>query len=161
MNRRLVLLSSLTAVSLAAAGPLSLLPARAGEPQSANVPAAMRKLWEDHITYTRNYIISALAGLQDTDEVAKRLLQNQDEIGDAVKPYYGDAAGKKLAALLKDHINIATKVVEAAKSGSKDKLSAAQDKWSANADDIAVFLARPIRTGPRRISATCCTSIWN
>ncbi|MDX8540561.1 hypothetical protein RFM23_23335 [Mesorhizobium abyssinicae] len=150
MNRRLVLLSSLTAVSLAAAGPLSLLPARAGEPQSANVRAAMRKLWEDHITYTRNYIISALAGLQDTDEVAKRLLQNQDEIGDAVKPYYGDAAGKKLAALLKDHINIATKVVEAAKSGSKDKLSAAQDKWSANADDIAVFLGKANPNWPEK-----------
>ncbi|WP_210235132.1 MULTISPECIES: hypothetical protein [unclassified Mesorhizobium] len=150
MNRRLVLLSSLTAVSLAVAGPLSLLPARAGEPQSANVRAAMRKLWEDHITYTRNYIISALAGLQDTDEVAKRLLQNQDEIGDAVKPYYGDAAGKKLAALLKDHIKIATEVVEAAKSGSKDKLSAAQDKWSANADDIAVFLGKANPNWPEK-----------
>ncbi|RWA61083.1 MAG: acetylglutamate kinase [Mesorhizobium sp.] len=110
----------------------------------------MRKLWEDHITYTRNYIISALAGLQDTDEVAKRLLRNQDEIGDAVKPYYGDAAGKKLAALLKDHIKIATEVVEAAKSGSKDKLSAAQDKWSANADDIAVFLGKANPNWPEK-----------
>ncbi|WP_210213753.1 acetylglutamate kinase [Mesorhizobium sp. M4A.F.Ca.ET.022.05.2.1] len=151
MNRRLVLLSSLSAVSLAAAGSLSLLPARAGEPQSAtDVRAAMRKLWEDHITYTRNYIISALADLQDTDEVAKRLLQNQDDIGDAVKPYYGDAAGQKLAALLKDHIKIATEVVKAAKSGSKDKLSAAQEKWTGNADDIAVFLGKANPNWPEK-----------
>ncbi|RWC45929.1 MAG: acetylglutamate kinase [Mesorhizobium sp.] len=102
----------------------------------------MRKLWEDHITYTRNYIISALAGLPDSDDVAKRLLQNQDDIGDAVKPYYGDAAGQKLAILLKDHIKIATDVVKAAKSGSKNKLAAAQKKWTGNADDIAMFLSK-------------------
>ncbi|RWC27536.1 MAG: acetylglutamate kinase [Mesorhizobium sp.] len=102
----------------------------------------MRKLWEDHITYTRNYIISALAGLPDSNDVAKRLLQNQDDIGDAVKPYYGDAAGQKLAILLKDHIKIATDVVKAAKSGSKNKLAAAQKKWTGNADDIAMFLSK-------------------
>ncbi|RWC59177.1 MAG: acetylglutamate kinase [Mesorhizobium sp.] len=102
----------------------------------------MRKLWEDHITYTRNYIISALAGLPDSDDVAKRLLQNQDDIGDAVKPYYGDAAGQKLAILLKDHIKIATDVVKAAKSGRKNKLAAAQKKWTGNADDIAMFLSK-------------------
>jgi len=54
----------------------------------------MRKLWEDHITYTRNYIISALADLLDVDAVAKRLLRNQNDIGDAIAPYYGPAAGK-------------------------------------------------------------------
>ncbi|RWJ98133.1 MAG: acetylglutamate kinase [Mesorhizobium sp.] len=102
----------------------------------------MRKLWEDHITYTRNYIISALAGLRDADGVASRLLKNQDDIGVAVSPYYGEAAGQKLASLLKDHIKIATEVVKAAKSGSKDKLAAAQKKWSGNADDIAMFLAK-------------------
>jgi len=47
----------------------------------------MRKLWEDHIVYTRNYIISALAGLGDADAVAQRLLKNQDDIGDAIKPF--------------------------------------------------------------------------
>jgi hypothetical protein len=102
---------------------------------------AMRKLWEEHITYTRNYIISALAGLPDSDAVAKRLLQNQDEIGDAIKPYYGGAAGEKLSALLRDHITIATEVVTAAKGGNKAQLDAAQKKWSANGKDIAAFLS--------------------
>ncbi len=100
----------------------------------------MRKLWEDHITYTRNYIVSALADLPDTDAVAGRLLKNQDEIGAAIVPYYGADVGKKLTALLRDHIVIATEVVKAAKANSKD-LSAAQAKWSANGRDIAAFLS--------------------
>ena len=101
----------------------------------------MRKLWEDHITYTRNYIISALAELPDTDAVAKRLLRNQDDIGDAIKPYYGAEAAEKLASLLREHILIATAVVKAAKTGTKDELAAAQKKWSSNGRDIAAFLS--------------------
>jgi len=101
----------------------------------------MRKLWEDHITWTRNYIVSALAGLDDVNAVAGRLLKNQDDIGDAIKPYYGEDAGKKLASLLRDHILIATEVVSAAKSGKSDDLTKAQAKWTANADDIAAFLS--------------------
>ena len=76
----------------------------------------MRKLWEDHITYTRNYIISALADLPDKDAVAGRLLRNQDDIGAAVATYYGADAGKKLAGLLRDHIMVATEVVAAARN---------------------------------------------
>ncbi len=102
---------------------------------------AMRKLWEEHITYTRNYIISALADLPDGDAVAKRLLKNQDDIGNAIKPYYGDDAGKKLTSLLKDHITIATEVVKAAKAGDSIALAATQKKWSANGKDIAAFLS--------------------
>jgi hypothetical protein len=102
---------------------------------------AMRKLWEDHITYTRNYIISAVADLPDQEAVANRLMANQDEIGAAIKPYYGDEAGNKLAGLLRDHITIATEVVAAAKSGDKAKLDAAQAKWTANGKDIAAFLS--------------------
>ena len=101
----------------------------------------MRKLWEDHIIYTRNYIISALAGLEDTGKIAERLLRNQDDIGDAIKPVYGDAAGGKLASLLRDHIMVATEVVKAAKMGNKEELAKANKKWEANADDIATFLS--------------------
>lgn len=108
---------------------------------AVDVKMAMRKLWEEHITYTRNYIISALAGLPDNDAIAQRLLSNQDDIGNAIKPYYGEAAGKKLSALLRDHIIIATEVVKAAKSGDKTQLSGAQNKWSANGKEIAAFLS--------------------
>src|SRR5262245_45285414 len=108
---------------------------------SVDLRTAMRQLWEDHISYTRNYIISALADLPDTDAVGKRLLKNQDDIGDAIKPYYGAEAGKKLSGLLRDHILIAVEVVKAAKAGNNDELTAAQNKWSANGKDIASFLS--------------------
>ena len=101
----------------------------------------MGKLWEDHIVYTRNYIISTLAGLDDSSAVAKRLLQNQDDIGDAIKPYYGDGAGRNLTILLRNHIVIATDVVAAAKSGKSEELANADKRWHANADEIAAFLS--------------------
>lgn len=102
---------------------------------------SMRKLWEEHLTYTRNYIISALGDLGDVDAVTQRLMRNQDDIGNSVKGYYGSDAGDKLARLLKQHVQIATEVVKAAKSDRREPLSDALDKWSANARDIAAFLA--------------------
>ena len=102
---------------------------------------AMRKLWTDHVIYTREYIISSLAGLPNAGATAERLLRNQDDIGNAIKPYYGEAAGKKLTELLKSHIMIATEVVAAAKANDKEALAKAQGKWAANSDEIAVFLA--------------------
>jgi len=110
---------------------------------------AMRMLWEDHITYTRNYIISALAGLEDAQAIAGRLLRNQDDIGNAIKPIYGDQAGAKLTALLRDHILIAVDVVKAAKAGMAADLDAASKKWTANADEIAAFLSGANPNWPR------------
>lgn len=102
--------------------------------------ADMRMLWEEHLVYTRNYIISALAGLEDADAVAGRLLKNQDDIGNAIKPFYGEEAGKKLSTLLREHIMIAADVVKAAKVGNEADLTKAQAKWTANADEISAFL---------------------
>ncbi len=102
---------------------------------------AMRQLWEEHIVYTRNFIISALGGLEDTDKIAERLLRNQDDIGNAIKPIYGEEAGKKLSALLREHILIAADIVKAAKTGDNDGVTKGQKRWTENADEIAVFLS--------------------
>jgi len=102
---------------------------------------AMRKLWEDHITWTRVFIISALADLPDKAAATERLLQNQVDLGNAIKPYYGDAAGDKLTALMKEHITTAAEVVAAAKANDKAKLDDANKRWGANADQIADFLS--------------------
>lgn len=101
----------------------------------------MRALWIDHVTWTRIYLMSAIAGLPDTNAASARLLQNQVEIGDAIKPFYGDAAGDALAALLHDHITIAAEAVTAAKGGDTAGLDDAKARWTANADQIATFLA--------------------
>jgi len=101
----------------------------------------MRRLWEEHITWTRVFIISAAGDLQDKSAATNRLLQNQVDIGNAIKPYYGDAAGDKLTALLKEHITTAADVVAAAKANDKSKLDDANKRWLANADQIADFLS--------------------
>lgn len=100
----------------------------------------MRKLWEDHITWTRLYIISVAADLPDKEATTQRLLQNQVDIGNAIKPFYGDAAGEQLTALLKDHILGAAELLDAAKANDTARVEAAKAKWSANADEIAAFL---------------------
>jgi hypothetical protein len=100
----------------------------------------MRKLWEDHVTWTRLAIISLEAGTPDTDATVARLLRNQTDLGNAIKPYYGNAAGKALTAELRTHILIAADLIAAAKAGDQAKLADAQARWTANADQIAATL---------------------
>ena len=100
----------------------------------------MRKLWEDHITWTRLAIISLEGGTPDTDATVTRLLRNQSDIGDAIKPFYGEAAGNQLTQLLREHILIAADIIAAAKAGDSANLADAQQKWIANADEIAALL---------------------
>ncbi len=101
----------------------------------------MRKLWEDHITWTRQWIVSFAANLPDQGEAAGRLMRNQEDIGNAIKPFYGDEAGTKLTGLLKEHINGAVELVKAAKAGDATKIEVAKKKWYDNGDQIAAFLS--------------------
>jgi hypothetical protein len=102
---------------------------------------AMRKLWEDHIIWTRQVIVSEVSGLSDLKFAIERLMQNQVDIGNAVKPFYSDAGGDKLISLLKQHISGAYQVLIAAKAGDSGKLDIASKAWYKNADDIAMFLS--------------------
>jgi len=100
----------------------------------------MRKLWEDHITWTRLAIISLGSGTPDTSATVARLLRNQVDIGTAIKPYYGKAAGNELTHQLRAHILIAADLIAAAKAGDAAKLADAQARWVKNADQIAAVL---------------------
>ena len=101
----------------------------------------MRRLWEDHITWTRLAIISLTTDSPDTEATVGRLLKNQTDIGNAVKPFYGRKAGDELTNQLHRHILIAAEVIAAAKAGDSGKLADAQARWAKNGDDIAAVLA--------------------
>ena len=107
-----------------------------------DLKTGMNKLWEDHITWTRNVIFCLVDDLQGTDQAVSRLMKNQEDIGNAIKSYYGEEAGNKLTSLLKPHITIAAEVIKAARANNKPALDDANKRWVANADEISEFLCK-------------------
>jgi hypothetical protein len=110
--------------------------------KAVELRADMRKLWEDHVMWTRLAIIALEGNAPNANATVTRLLRNQVDIGNAVKPFYGKAAGNALTAQLKEHILIAAEVIAAAKAGDQAKLASAQKRWQRNADGIAAFLSK-------------------
>ena len=109
-------------------------------PKAVRFHDAMRALWEIHGTYTERAIVDAVSGNPDTNSVVARLLQNQVDIGSAVKRYYGNAGGAALTKLLKKHINTAVATVLAAKSGNAAATQKAKAAFYANGNQVASFL---------------------
>ena len=105
------------------------------------VRLALRKLWSDHVIWTRSYIVAAVADAPEAGAAAERLLKNQEDIGAAVAGYYGQAAGDGLTGLLKEHIMIAVDLVAAAKSDDEAAFANHDARWTANIREIARFLA--------------------
>jgi hypothetical protein len=109
----------------------------------------MRKLWTDHVVWTRDYIVAAVGDQPDAQAAAARLLKNQEDIGLAIAGYYGKAAGDALTTLLKEHITIAVDLIKAATGGDKAVQQQADAKWKKNAADIADFLSKANPNWPR------------
>lgn len=121
--------------------------------------SSMRKLWENNIAFTRNFIVNTVADWNDNEKVMEKLIKNQDDIGNIIKPFYGEEAGKKLSFLLRNHILIAAQVINTNKiqSKSNSRLIAGMiptsdliavnyageknmKKWYANVDEIVSLL---------------------
>lgn len=117
--------------------------------KAAELKQDMRKLWTDHVVWTRDYIVAAIADQPDAQAAATRLMKNQDDIGHAVAAYYGAEAGQMLTMLLKDHISIAVDLVKAAKADDKAAQQQADTKWHQNATQIADFLSKANPNWPR------------
>jgi hypothetical protein len=123
-------------------------------PAAVSLKQDMRKLWTDHVVWTRDYVVAALADAPDAEASAARLMKNQEEIGAAIGGFYGAAAGAEATRLLKEHISIAVDVVKAAKAGDKPALDAANGRWQQNGDAIADFLAKANPNLPRATVAS-------
>ena len=109
--------------------------------EGASLQMALRSLWADHVIWTRDYVVAAVADAPDAEAAATRLLKNQEDIGNAVAFVYGETAGQALTDLLKQHIMIAVDLIEAAKSGNDASFEQNDRKWTENAEEIADLLS--------------------
>ena len=116
----------------------------------------MRALWEDHIVWTRMAIVDFAADQPSFPQTAQRLVRNQTDIGNAIKPYYGKAAGDALTTLLKEHISVAVDLLTAARAGDAARVQAATAAWYDNSDRIAAFLSK---ANPRSWKASTMKSM--
>ena len=137
-----LLLTLLTATPALAHDHPMPVAAKANTPTAVTFRNDMRRVWEDHIVWTRNVILSFAHELPDKSVVVGRLLKNQDDIAALFRPYYGAQNATELAALLREHITIAAEILTAAKAGDTAGVGAAVARWQANADQISAFLAQ-------------------
>lgn len=100
-----------------------------------------RKLWYEHVFWTRMFIISTVSELKDLQLVTQRLLQNPVDFEKVLNKFYGPAKSKRFENLLKEHLLIAADLVNAAKAGNTQLVNSTRIKWYKNADEIAEFLS--------------------
>jgi hypothetical protein len=106
-----------------------------------NLMNGLRKLWEEHVVWTRLFIISALAELPDLEATTKRLLRNPSDFADVLRVYYGRQKADQFHSLLEEHLKIGASVVESAKRQDAKAMEQYSKLWYSNADRIAAFLA--------------------
>lgn len=109
--------------------------------EEVKLKVTMRKLWEDHAIWTRQFIVDLLANLPSIDKTTERLLKNQDAIGNCIKPFFGDTAGDTLTSLLKGHITITADLLKTIKVGDVTRSTTLETDAVTNAENIATFFA--------------------
>lgn len=110
-------------------------------PQQIRLMNRIRQLWGQHVYWTRFFIISTAADLDDLESVTGRLLQNPKDFAELLTPFFGTRAAGRFEELFTKHLLIAADLVNAAKSGEAGKVNTARDEWYKNADEIAEFLS--------------------
>ena len=99
-----------------------------------------RKLWVSNAIWMREYIVNTIEADPSLDAATKRLSRNQDDIGNSLTPFYGAEVGTKVTTLLKQHSSLVSEMIAAVREKNSTKLKAADQKWTANANDLATVL---------------------
>lgn len=110
--------------------------------RQVNLRNQLRMLWEQHVYWTRFFIISTAASLPDLGDVTNRLLENPNDFGAAFTPFYGARIANRFRELLREHLMIGGDLVTAAKNQDMAKVDEDRIKWYQNADEISAFLAQ-------------------
>ncbi len=106
-----------------------------------NLMNGLRKLWTEHVMWTRLFVVSALAGLPDLETTTKRLLRNPADFSNVLEIFYGRQKADTFRSLLEEHLKIGAAVVGNAKEGNAKAVEQYSKLWYSNADRIAAFLA--------------------
>ena len=104
--------------------------------------AMNRLLWLEHVNWTRMTIISIVFQLPDLQYVQQRLLQNATDLGNCLRPFYGNQIADSYAKLIQSHLVIAAELVTAAVKGDTAAVNAKEKEWYQNADAIVLFLSQ-------------------
>jgi len=110
--------------------------------QEVRLRNSWRLVWEQHVYWTRLTINSIAFNLPDLDFNTARLLRNATDMGNLLKPYYGNKIAAKFSSLIREHLVIAAEIVKAAKAGNQKAVAALERRWYANGEEIAEFLNR-------------------
>lgn len=122
-------------------------PAPPAAADSSAVPApqlqaAMRDLWHGHIVHARDYALAVHAGnTTAATAAADAVVENARQISTAVAGFYGEAGGDRMLALLGGHWGAVKAMTDARKAGDAASAAKAMDDLTANAGEIARFLA--------------------
>lgn len=100
-----------------------------------------RNLWMEYMTWTRNYIVSAVADLNDKQYIVQKLLEIADGFGNAFKRIYNNEAGERFKNLLKDHIILGIDIVDNTIAGNQEKVEELKKLKDANVEAIALMLS--------------------
>lgn len=126
------------------------------EAKIAGLYAQSKKLWNEHVCYTRSAIISLLTGSADVDAISARLMKNQDEIGQLLYPYYSTEEAEAFTGVLKEHITLAIALVNAVKAG--EDTTAPTKAWYDNGEAMLTWMENE---NPHYWSRVVTQPLWN
>lgn len=101
----------------------------------------LRKIFSEHVFYTRLYIINELLDLKGDVPLIARLVKNQEDIGSIFRECnISISDSNEIIRLFKEHIYIAADLVKLIKSGDVIQQTEVSTRWHMNAVGIAEFI---------------------